>query len=331
MIGTREDDDRVAIVARSQTREPMSLTFAELREQVARARWGLLQPRRRSRATASSATCPTSPETVVAFIATASLGATWATCAPEFGSRSVIDRFAQIEPKVLLTVGGYGFRDRYLDRTEEVAKLREALPTSSTSCTSPTARRRSPTPSSGPSCSALRGAARVRAGAVRPPARRAVLLRDDRPAQGDRPRARQPARRALQGPRPAVGRRAREAPAAVHDDRVDDVERARVGAHPARPRSSSSTATPRGPTSGCSGASPPRPARRTSACPPPSSWPAARPGCSRGATSTSRGSRRSSRPARRCRPRGSSSSTSSSGPRRCSSTAAAAPTCARRS
>jgi acetoacetyl-CoA synthetase len=128
MLGTRDDEDRVAIVARSQTREPMSLTFGELRDQVARARWGLQQlgvgPGDRV-----VGYLPNVPETVVAFIATASLGATWATCAPEFGSRSVIDRFAQIEPKVLLTVGGYGFRDRYLDRTEEVAKVREALPT----------------------------------------------------------------------------------------------------------------------------------------------------------------------------------------------------------
>jgi acetoacetyl-CoA synthetase len=128
MMGTREDDDRVAIVARSQTREPSSLTFSQLREQVARARWGLMQlgvgPGDRV-----VGYLPNTPETVVAFVATASLGATWATCAPEFGSRSVIDRFAQIEPKVLLTVGGYGFRDRYLDRTEEVAKVRAALPT----------------------------------------------------------------------------------------------------------------------------------------------------------------------------------------------------------
>ena len=72
-------------------------------------------------ATAWSRTCRTFPETLVAFIATASLGATWAACAPEFGARSVTDRFAQIEPKVLLTVGGYGYRDRYVDRRSEVA------------------------------------------------------------------------------------------------------------------------------------------------------------------------------------------------------------------
>jgi acetoacetyl-CoA synthetase len=128
MIGAREDDERVAIVARSQTREPMTVTFAQLREQVARARWGLLHlgvgPGDRV-----VGYLPNAPETVVAFMATVSLGATWATCPPEFGVRSVIDRFAQIEPKVLLTSGGYGFRDRYLDRTDEVAQIREALPT----------------------------------------------------------------------------------------------------------------------------------------------------------------------------------------------------------
>jgi acetoacetyl-CoA synthetase len=128
MIGRREDDDRVAIVARSQTREPSTMTYAELREQVARARWGLLHlgvgPGDRV-----VGYLPNVPETVVAFMATVSLGATWATCPPEFGVRSVIDRFAQIEPKVLLTAGGYGFRDRYLDRTEEVAQIRAALPT----------------------------------------------------------------------------------------------------------------------------------------------------------------------------------------------------------
>src|SRR6185312_146947 len=48
---------------------------------------------------------------LVAFLAAASLGATWAACAPEFGARSVLARFGQIEPKVLLAVGGYTYRD----------------------------------------------------------------------------------------------------------------------------------------------------------------------------------------------------------------------------
>ena len=72
---------------------------------------------------------PNIPETLIAFIATASLGATWATCAPEFGARSVIDRFSQIEPKVMLAIGGYNHRRRYVDRRDEVAAIRASLRT----------------------------------------------------------------------------------------------------------------------------------------------------------------------------------------------------------
>src|SRR6476619_1508758 len=109
-LGTDEDTDRVAVVARSQTREPIEVTFGELRDQVARARAGL---RRLGVGPGDRvvAYLPNIPETLVAFLATASLGATWAACAPEFGARSVIDRFAQIEPTVLLTIGGYTYRD----------------------------------------------------------------------------------------------------------------------------------------------------------------------------------------------------------------------------
>ena len=64
-----------------------------------------------------------------AIIACASLGATWSTCAAEFGPRSVIDRFGQVEPTVLLVVPGYGYRDRYIDRSEQIAAIRAGLPT----------------------------------------------------------------------------------------------------------------------------------------------------------------------------------------------------------
>jgi acetoacetyl-CoA synthetase len=128
MVGGEGDLDRVAVVARSQTRPPFELTFGELREQVARARVGLerLGVGAGDRVVAY---LPNIPETLAAFIATASLGAIWATCAPEFGVRSVVDRFAQVEPRVLLTVGGYGYRDRYVDRRAEVAAIRAGLPT----------------------------------------------------------------------------------------------------------------------------------------------------------------------------------------------------------
>jgi acetoacetyl-CoA synthetase len=121
-------DDEVAIIAKSQTRDAFELTWGELRDQVARARRGLqrLGVRRGDRV---AAYLPNIPETVVAFLATASLGATWAACAPEFGARSVIDRFAQIEPTVLLTIAGYGYGAKDIDRRADVEQIRAGLPT----------------------------------------------------------------------------------------------------------------------------------------------------------------------------------------------------------
>ncbi len=128
LVGRDEDTDQIAVVARSQTRDALELTFGELRELAGRARAGL---RRLGVGPGDRvvAYLPNIPETLAAFIATASLGAIWSTCAPEFGTRSVVDRFAQIEPKVLLAVGGYGYRDRYVDRRAEVGAIRERLHT----------------------------------------------------------------------------------------------------------------------------------------------------------------------------------------------------------
>ncbi|MCG6498417.1 acetoacetate--CoA ligase [Kitasatospora sp. A2-31] len=127
-LGREEDLDAVAVVARSQTRAPIELTFGELRDQVARARAGLLRlgVRKGDRVVAY---LPNIPETLVAFLATASIGAVWAACAPEFGPRSVVDRFAQLEPKVLLTVAGYRYGERDVDRRTEVAEIASRLPT----------------------------------------------------------------------------------------------------------------------------------------------------------------------------------------------------------
>ncbi|WP_372661770.1 acetoacetate--CoA ligase [Amycolatopsis kentuckyensis] len=121
-------DGEIAVVAYSQTRERTELTWAELRDQVARARAGL----RRlgvGRGDRVAAYLPNIPETVVAYLAAASLGAVWASCAPEFGARSVVDRFGQIEPRVLLTVAGYHYGAKEVDRRAEVAEIRAGLPT----------------------------------------------------------------------------------------------------------------------------------------------------------------------------------------------------------
>ncbi len=123
----REGSD-VVVVARSQTRGPVELTADELRDAVRRCRAGLIRAGVR-RGDRVAALLPNIPEALVAFLATASLGAVWSSCAPEFGVRAVIDRFAQIEPVVLLTIDGYRYGNRDIDRREEVAEVRGALPT----------------------------------------------------------------------------------------------------------------------------------------------------------------------------------------------------------
>jgi acetoacetyl-CoA synthetase len=128
MVGADDDLGETAVLAISQTRGQLELTFADLREQVGAARAGL---RRLGVGPGDRvvAYLPNIPETLVAFLATASLGAVWATCAPEFGSRSVIDRFGIVEPKVLLAIAGYRYGDKPIDRRAEVAEVRAALPT----------------------------------------------------------------------------------------------------------------------------------------------------------------------------------------------------------
>ena len=128
MVGSEDDSGRVAVVAHSQTRAPLELTFGDLREQVAAARAGL-QRLGVGRGDRVVAYLPNIPETLVAFLAAASLGAVWATCAPEFGPRAVIDRFGMLEPKVLLAVAGYRYGEREVDRRAQVAEIRAALPT----------------------------------------------------------------------------------------------------------------------------------------------------------------------------------------------------------
>jgi acetoacetyl-CoA synthetase len=120
-------DDQPIVLAYSQTRDRVTLTAAELREQVRRVRAGL----RRlgvGRGDRVAAYAPNIPETFVLMLAVASLGAVFSSCAPEFGTRSVTDRWRQIEPTVLVAVDGYRYGDKAVDRRPEVAAIRDALP-----------------------------------------------------------------------------------------------------------------------------------------------------------------------------------------------------------
>jgi acetoacetyl-CoA synthetase len=120
--------DAPAILFRSERRPLAAWSWAELRRRVA----GLARELRRlgvGRGDRVVAYVPNIPEAVVGVLATASLGAIWSSCSPDFGSVSVIDRFRQIEPKVLLAVDGYAYNGRDFDRTAVVAQIQAALPT----------------------------------------------------------------------------------------------------------------------------------------------------------------------------------------------------------
>jgi acetoacetyl-CoA synthetase len=119
-------DDRVAIRAASELRPVQEWTWARLRSETARIRAGLVARGVRE-GDRVCAYLPNIPETIAAFLATASLGAVWSSAAPEFGARSVIDRFAQIEPKVLLAIDGYRYGGKDFDRTEIVDGIARAI------------------------------------------------------------------------------------------------------------------------------------------------------------------------------------------------------------
>ncbi|HEX5993553.1 MAG TPA: acetoacetate--CoA ligase [Jiangellales bacterium] len=120
-------DDEPVVLAWSQTRAPVTLTAAELREQVRLVRAGL---RRLGVGTGHrvAAYAPNIPETYILMLAAASLGAVFSSCAPEFGPRSVVDRWQQIEPTVLFVVDGYQYGDKAVSRLDDVAQIRDALP-----------------------------------------------------------------------------------------------------------------------------------------------------------------------------------------------------------
>jgi acetoacetyl-CoA synthetase len=122
-----KDDSETAILHASELRELAEMSWGELRRQVAATAAGLrgLGVGRGDRVVAY---VPNIPEVIVAFLATASIGAVWSSCSPDFGPASVIDRFAQIEPKVLFAVDGYRYGGKDFDRRDTVARLQEAMP-----------------------------------------------------------------------------------------------------------------------------------------------------------------------------------------------------------
>ena len=119
--------DRVAIRHASELRPLAEWTWDELRARTAAIAGGL-RAAGVGRGDRVAAYLPNAPDTVAALFACASLGAVWTSAAPEFGARSVVDRFAQIEPKVLLAVDGYRYGGKDFDRSAEVAEIAAGIP-----------------------------------------------------------------------------------------------------------------------------------------------------------------------------------------------------------
>jgi acetoacetyl-CoA synthetase len=120
-------DDDLALVFRREDGMRTETTFGDLRRQVAAVRAGLLALGVTS-GDRVVALAPNCPQTVVAFLAAASLGATWSSCSPDFGARAVADRFVQIEPTVLVAVDGYVYGGKSYDVRPTVETLRAQLP-----------------------------------------------------------------------------------------------------------------------------------------------------------------------------------------------------------
>jgi len=126
--GATATPDKTAVVFQSEAGEHRVLTYRELALRVAEVRAGLADLGV-GRGDCVVAYIPNIPEALVCFLATASLGAIWSSCSPDFGASSVIDRFAQIEPTVLIAVDGYAYNGKRFDRRDIVAEIEAALPT----------------------------------------------------------------------------------------------------------------------------------------------------------------------------------------------------------
>jgi acetoacetyl-CoA synthetase len=121
------DKDAVAVLFAREDGRRRTMTWRELRTEVAAVRAALVEAGV-GRGDRVAALLPNAPEALVAMLATVSLGAIWSSCSPDFGARAIADRFTQIEPAVLFTVDGYRYGGKAFDVRPTVEALRAELP-----------------------------------------------------------------------------------------------------------------------------------------------------------------------------------------------------------
>ncbi len=123
----RYDDDRDALVFWNEAGRQRALSYRELGIQVARAA-AALQAHGIVEGDRVAGFLPNLPETVIAMLATASLGAVWSSCSPDFGANGILDRFGQIRPRVLVCADGYRYAGKRIDSLERVREVRVRIP-----------------------------------------------------------------------------------------------------------------------------------------------------------------------------------------------------------
>ena len=123
----RYRDDQVALIFKGEDQPSIRMTYAQLYDEVARLAKSLkelgIQPGDRV-----VGFMPNMPESIIAMLAATSMGATWSSCSPDFGIKGVLDRFGQIQPRVLFTANGYSFKGKKLDSLERIANILKELP-----------------------------------------------------------------------------------------------------------------------------------------------------------------------------------------------------------
>jgi len=123
----RYRDDHRALIFKGEDQVAARMTYAELYDEVARVASSL----RTAGVQAADRVVgfmPNMPETIIAMLAATSIGATWSSCSPDFGIKGVLDRFGQIQPKVLFTADGYFFKGKRLDSLERISNIIKELP-----------------------------------------------------------------------------------------------------------------------------------------------------------------------------------------------------------
>ena len=123
----RHRDDRPAIVFQGEERVTRSITYAELYDETARLAKALRDAGVKT-GDRIAGFMPNMPEAIIAMLATVSIGAIWSSCSPDFGIKGVLDRFGQIEPKILFTADGYFYKDRGFDSLERISGIIGSLP-----------------------------------------------------------------------------------------------------------------------------------------------------------------------------------------------------------